>query len=180
MGILRTYKEFKDFEPTYNKWRQDYELREKKLQKVLVNKPVTQDALKEQQRAKILVDVYTSLDEYAQNKAEDVDSVSQTLLYISLGALGAIGTAIGEKVSGAVKNPKFAKTLPSILGIGVGLAGILPIIRTTVNNQVRANRIARFEGMHEKLFDTNNFAIFNDYCSERTTIVIMYSFIGFF
>ena len=70
---------------------------EQKEQVVLKQKPIDENAKFEQKRAKILVNTLTTLDEYAQTKAEDVDSVSQTLLYVAVGALGAIGTYAGKK-----------------------------------------------------------------------------------
>ena len=162
MEILSTYRDFKQFEPAFIEWRKKQELRTGKAQTVLASKPITRDVLKEQQRAKTLVNVLTSLDEYAQTKAEDVDSVSQTLLYVSVGALGTVGTFLGKNLASHIKNQKIAKSLPSAMGVGFALATFLPVVRSTVNNQVRANRIARFEGLHEKLFHLNNFAILTD------------------
>ena len=160
MEILSTYRDFKRFEPSFIEWRQKQELRNQKAQNVLASKPVTQDVLKEQQRAKTLVNILTSIDEYAQTKAEDVDSVSQTLLYVSVGALGAVGTFLGKNIASHIKNQKIAKSLPSAMGVGFALATFLPVVRSTVHNQVRANRIARFDGIHsDKLFHINNFAV---------------------
>lgn len=162
MGIINTYKEFKQFEPTYNEWHNCNLIKNSKKEQILKNKPITPEVLKEQQRAKILIDTYTTLDEYAQTKAEDIDSVSQTLLYISVGILGATGTFLGKKISNLFKNQKVAKTLPSIMGIGFALATFLPFVQTTVINQVRVNRIARFDGLHNNLFHLNNFALLTD------------------
>ena len=162
MEILSTYREFKQFEPALIKWHKNYNLRNQKAQSILADKPVTKEVLEEQQRAKILVNALTSIDEYAQTKAEDIDSVSQTLLYVSVGALGTVGTYIGKQLSGFIKNQKIAKTLPSAMGVGFALATFLPVVRSTVNNQVRANRIARFDGLHDKLFHLNNFAVLTD------------------
>ncbi len=159
MEILKIYRDFKRFEPVFNTWREEQELNNQKIKSVTANKPVTESALNEQKRAKILIDALTSIDEYAQTKAEDIDSVSQTLLYVSVGALGTAGTYIGKAVSKSVKNQKVAKSLPSAMGIIFALATFLPVVRSTVINQARANRIARFEGLHEKLFHLNNFAV---------------------
>ena len=60
-------------------------------------------------RAKILTNALTSIDEYAQTKAEDIDSVSQTLLYIAVGTLGTIGTFIGKKLASFSKSAKIPK-----------------------------------------------------------------------
>lgn len=162
MEILNTYRDFKYFEPQYNKWRSDWEINSQKSKILLGNKPTTQDVINEQKRAKILINALTSIDEYAQTKAEDIDSVSQTLLYVTVGALGTIGTFIGKNISSIIKNKKIAKSLPSAMGSGFALATFLPVVRSTINNQVRANRIARFEGLHEKLFHINNFAVLKD------------------
>ena len=160
MKILNIYRDFKNFEPEFDKWKALQDLREQKAQIVLTSKPVDENVLHEQKRAKLLVEALTSLDEYAQTKAEDIDSVSQTLLYVAVGALGAVGTYAGKKISGVFKNNKFAKTLPSAMGIGFALLTFLPVVRSTVFNQVRANRMARFDGIHsDKLFHNNNFAI---------------------
>ena len=160
MKILNIYSEFKNFEPTFDKWRKSENLREQKAQVVLSQKPVDENTLHEQKRAGILINALISLDEYAQTKAEDIDSVSQTLLYIAVGALGAIGTFAGKKIAGAFKSQKLSKTLPSAMGIGFALSTFLPVVRTTVFNQVRANRMARFDGIYsDKLFHINNFAI---------------------
>ena len=162
MKILNIYNEFKNFEPEFDKWKASEDKKERKAQVVLAKKPVTDEVLHEQKRAKILVDTLISLDEYAQTKAEDIDSVSQTLLYVAVGALGAIGTFAGKKIAGAFKNQKLTKTLPSAMGIGFALLTFLPVVRSTVLNQVRANRMARFDGIHsDKLFHINNFAILN-------------------
>ena len=148
---------------TFDKWKKEQDLLEEKAQSVLAQKPVTPEVLKEQKRAKILVNTLIALDEYAQTKAEDIDSVSQTLLYIAVGVLGAIGTFAGNKIAKAVKNPKISKTLPSAMGIGFALLTFLPVVRSTVINQVRANRMARFDGIHsDKLFHINNFAVLTD------------------
>ena len=88
MKILNIYRDFKNFEPTFDKWKQEQDLEEKRAEVVLSQKPVTPEVLREQKRAKILVDTLTSLDEYAQTKAEDIDSVSQTVLYVAVGAIG--------------------------------------------------------------------------------------------
>ena len=162
MEILSIYRDFKNFEPKYNKWYQNQESKNAKAITVLDKKPVTAEVLYEQKRAKIITDALTTIDEYAQTKAEDIDSVSQTLLYVSVGALGAIGTFIGKSLSKNISNPKLAKTLPSAMGVGFALATFLPVVRSTVFNQVRAVRIARFEGMHDKLFHVNNFAVLDD------------------
>ena len=159
MEILKIYKDFKQIEPKYNKWQDEQQTKNKKILSLLKDKPVTEGGIKEQKRAKILIDALTSIDEYAQTKAEDIDSVSQTLLYVSVGALGTVGTYMGKVLSKSVKNPKVAKSLPSAMGIIFALATFLPVVRTTVVNQARANRIARFEGLHEKLFHLNNFAL---------------------
>ena len=163
MKILNIYSEFKKFEPTFDKWKEEQDLREQKAHVVLSQKPLNNDVLYEQKRAKILVNTLTTLDEYAQTKAEDIDSVSQTLLYIAVGALGAIGTFAGKKLSKMTKSQKLAKTLPSAMGIGFALLTFLPVVRSTVINQVRANRMARFDGIHsDKLFSNNNFAVLTD------------------
>ena len=160
MKILNIYSEFKKFEPYYDKWKTAEDLKEQKVQIVSARKPVNENVLYEQKRAKILVNILTSLDEYAQTKAEDIDSVSQTLLYTAVGSLGAIGTFAGKKIAQALKNDKLTKTLPSAMGVGFALLTFLPVVRSTVLNQVRANRMARFEGINsDKLFNDNNFAV---------------------
>ncbi|MBQ7450426.1 hypothetical protein IJS77_03340 [bacterium] len=163
MKILNIYSDFKKFEPTFDKWKEEYDLQEQKAQVVLKQKPIDEVAKYEQKRAKILVNTLATLDEYAQTKAEDIDSVSQTLLYIAVGALGAIGTFAGKKLAGITKSQKLAKTLPSTMGVGFALLTFLPIVRSTVINQVRANRMARFDGIQsDKLFHNNNFAVLTD------------------
>ena len=160
MKILNIYSDFKRIEPSFYKWKEEQDLCEQKTQAIVSKKPVTEEVLLEQKRAKILTNALTSIDEYAQTKAEDIDSVSQTLLYISVGVLGAIGTFAGKKLASLSKSTKLAKTLPSAMGVGFALATYLPFVKTTVINQVRANRIARFDGIHsDKLFHINNFAV---------------------
>lgn len=160
MKILNIYSDFKKYEPFYDKWKASEDLKERKAQIVLAQKPITEEVLHEQKRAKILVNILTSLDEYAQTKAEDIDSVSQTLLYIAVGALGTIGTFAGKKIADALKNEKLAKTLPSAMGVGFALLTFLPVVRSTVLNQVRANRMARFDGINsDRLFNDNNYAV---------------------
>ena len=160
MKILNIYSEFKNIEPTFLKWKEEQDLRDKKTQAVVGKKPVTKEVLLEQKRAKILTNALTSIDEYAQTKAEDIDSVSQTLLYIAVGTLGTIGTFIGKKLASFSKSTKIQKTLPSAMGVGLALAAFLPFVKTTVVNQVRANRIARFDGVNsDKLFHINDFAV---------------------
>ena len=129
MEILKVYRDFKNFEPTYDKWYKEQKSKNAKAEVVLNNKPVTDEVLYEQKRAKIITDALTSIDESAQTKAEDVDSVSQTLLYVSVGALGTVGTFIGKKIAKSVKNQKLAKTLPSAMGVGFALATFLPVVR---------------------------------------------------
>ena len=163
MKILNIYSDFTKFEPTYNKWREDMTLQESKEQSVLAQKPITSEVINEQKRAKILTNALTTLDEYAQTKAEDIDSVSQTLLYAAVCTIGAVGTFLGKHISGLTKNQKLAKILPSAMGIGFALATFLPVVRSTVFNQVRANRIARFNGtFDDKLFHQNNFAVLTE------------------
>lgn len=163
MKILNIYRDFKNYEPYYEKWHKEQTLREIREQSAVAKKPVTNEVLYEQKRAKILTDALTTLDEYAQTKAEDIDSVSQTLLYMTVGTLGAVGTLLGECLAQMSKNQKLAKTLPSAMGVGFAFATFLPVVRSTVFNQVRANRIARFDGIQgDKLFHQNNFAVLTD------------------
>jgi len=162
MGILSTYRDFKNFEPHYEKWYENQKIKDNSEKTLAETKDVTAFAKQEQARAKVLVNALTSLDEYAQTKAEDVDSTSQTLLYIAVGALSASGTYIGKKLSSTIKNQKLAKVLAPTIGFGFAIASFIPIAKKTVENQVRAIRMARFDGINDKLFHTNNFAILTD------------------
>ena len=163
MKILNIYSDFKKFEPVFDKWKVKFDDDDRKAEALLNQKPITDEVLHEQKRAKILINALTSLDEYAQTKAEDIDSVSQTLLYVAVGTLGAVGKFLGKNLSNLTSNKKVEKALPSLMGVGFALATFLPIVRTTVFNQVRANRIARFDGISsDKLFHENNFAVLTE------------------
>lgn len=100
MGILATYRAYKEYEKPYENWQQRQNINDSKKQYLLKEKPVNaHDIELAQKKAGIVADSVLILDNYAQTKAEDVEAVFQTLqleLLAGLLAVSALPTEITE------------------------------------------------------------------------------------
>lgn len=92
MGILATYRAYRDYEPQYTDWNNRRNIDDSK-RKILNNNNNNIDKNTvnlAQKKARVVADSMLLLDNYAQTKAEDVEAVFQTVQIELLAGLSAI------------------------------------------------------------------------------------------
>ncbi len=194
MGILATYKAYKEYEPQYNDWQQRRNLENSKKE-ILANngaKPINNDPLIMQKKARTVAQSMLVLDNYAQSKAEDVETVFQTLQMELLAGLSAVVavptllTSVNHRLNKMPNKSGMAQSMANLLdkysksnfklgkldipgtkiltGIvaAASVSAYVPLLKDAVINQVGATRRAKFEGMNKELSNLNDFAILTD------------------
>jgi hypothetical protein len=146
----------------YKDWvnhQKDIEARRNALKKQVHLNP--QDSLYLHSKGRTIVDAIDIMDDYSENKAEDIEVLSQQIEglgpLIGLGA-GLVPVALLKSI---VKNPG-TKTMVAmgafpVLGMVGGVVGTL-ILGTTL--QKNASRIARFQARETELKDPKKFVVY--------------------
>lgn len=194
MGILTTFKAYKDYVPQFQDWNNRRKTDDSKRE-VLNKSGVKFDeknAELAQKKAKVVATSMMLIDNFAQTKAEDVETVFQTIqmeLFAGLSFFISIPVILHkllptlEKYSSkakVIKNAhnlidKFDKANFKLGKINIPLkhaciafsaaissAIFVPVVTNAVINQVGATRRAKFEGMNKDFSNIKDFAILTD------------------
>lgn len=194
MGILANYKAYKDYEPQYEDWNARRNIDDSKRE-IINKKNANIDSVAldlAQKKARVIADSVLLLDNYGQTKAEDVETVFQTVQMELLGGLSAV-IALPFAITGVIpflekhsgKSPlieKFTKGLNNYnkASINVGKFKVsakalctavatvassfvyVPMVTNAVTSQLGATRRAKFEGMNNEFSSIKDFAILTD------------------
>lgn len=128
-------------------------------------------------RGEILKRTVEALDEFAQTKTEDVESVTQTVLGESTSVLTAIGVGIGKLYQSTEGGRKLTKRIASHMGslksaapaVIPGASGLLfavvssfPLLYSLSTIEIQTPRVARFEALKGELSNVADFAVLTD------------------
>lgn len=155
----------------YKKWEADQANKEFQRQELHKRIPKSKEELeKASQYGRTLIDSINIMDQYATDKAQDVEMASGVARSIGLNMLMGVGLLA---LFGASKIPKIKNYLAKLPPTQ---ATLLPVVATTVlpflalpffntkfaSYEKEAARTARYQAREEKLKDTKNFVIYND------------------
>lgn len=174
---------YKQYLPQYKQWKESQDALEQKRLEYLRQHPekIDKDDI---QRGEALLSAINTLDDYSQNRAEDVEvattaGVEQALAWVSLAGLG-IGfllskvPAINNKLGNYLKDIRFGDSVFSGMGLkkispanimgavaGSILSSIacIPLAAYAAKLEVGASRRGRFEAMKTDLSNPNHFAV---------------------
>ncbi len=194
MGILATYKAYRKYEPVFNDWQEQRGIEDSKKEALIKNgiTPKNNHPDSTQKKAQTVARSMILLDNYAQTKAEDVETVFQTIqaeLLVGLTAATAVPALLPglegqlkkinkknkliEKTIEFLKNYKQANVkvgkfnIPAVKFV-TGVVGAISsvifayMVKDAVCNQLGATRRAKFEAMNKELSNIQDFAILTD------------------
>lgn len=158
----------------YKKWeaeQDDKEFQRKQLDKII--KTPQKDLDNAAQYGRTLIESINIMDQYATDKAQDVEMASQLALGLSLDLLMGVGWGIGFFVS---KIPKVEEYLAKLPKKSIQAQVIIPTIKTMAlpflcipfliakfaSYEKEAARTARYQAREDKLKDPKNFVIYDE------------------
>ncbi len=190
MEILATYRAYKQYEKPFESWQQSQNVNDSKKYELAKFKHNNASEIQQnKEKAKVVTDSILVLDNYAQEKAEDVETVFQTLqmeLIAGLTAISCIPSNITKLVPFLKKHAKDSKLakgviekltkydstkvnilkkqipLPKVakyLTIALSALVYIPLSVSFVKNQIGATRRAKFDIMNNELSDPKQFAL---------------------
>ena len=176
MSNFGNYKSYKKYEPIYPDWKNKRDLMDaKRLAYIDKHPEIINNA--DIQRGKILLRAIDIMDEYSQNKAENMEAATEPIISMGLEFAALIGGGIGGML-GSIKpiGRFFARFVPKgnkykkVIGIGIPAAlGVLggslaafPLMSWGAKAEVGASRKGRFEAMRKELNNPSGFAILNE------------------
>lgn len=194
MGILTTYKAYKNYEPQYEDWNNRRKIDESKCEVLNKNgvKFDVKNAELAQKKAKVVANSMILIDNFAQTKAEDVETVFQTIqmeLFAGLSFLISIPILIPKLIPTLKKHSSKAKIIKGAhdlidrfdkanfklgkiniplkqaciaFSAAISSAIFVPVVTNAVVNQLGATRRAKFEGMNKDFSNIKDFAILTD------------------
>ena len=174
LATYLTYREHANDVPSYRAAR----LKEEAARKsAFQNKQLSPEEINlAKKRGEILKRTVDALDEFAQNKTEDVESVTQTVLGESISLLTAGGVAIGKLYQAtdsgknltaklARKMGRFASAAPNVIpgtsGLLFAILSSIPLLHSLTTIEMQTPRIARFEALKKEFANSNNLYISN-------------------
>ena len=171
MPAISDYKSYKKFEPEYADWKYKRELADAKRIKYLEENPDKIDQ-EDVQRGKALLRAIDTMDEFSQQRAENTEVATESIISLLFeltmfagGALGVLATRMKPFQNYIAKH--FPKTNNTSLytvamliggGIASSLAGF-PLFSWGAKKEVEASQKGRFEAMREDLNDAKLFAV---------------------
>lgn len=172
MSIIGDYKSYKKYEVLYPEWKNKYDLAEAKRVEYLKRNPedVNPDDL---QRSHALLRAIDIMDEASQQKAEDMEVITEQVVGMGMELALSVGAGLGFVVSllKPVKNffAKFAQNgkksamLASMVsmtgGMLISTAAAFPLYAWAARAEVSASRRGRFESMRTDLANPKIFAV---------------------
>ncbi len=149
---------------SYEKWDKEQDNKEARRKELHKTRPVSQKELKEaQKRGKTIINAINVMDEYSENKAEDMEQATQAVGQIPVQIGVSAGMGFGFLLMSKIKNPK-AKLLlnPWSLGFLGAALTYVPFSIWSTKVQVWASKVARFQAREKELKDPKNFVIYDD------------------
>ena len=178
MPFLATYLTYREHSGDVPKYRAARRQEEAVRKSAFTNKTLSPEELRlAKQRGEILKRTIDALDEYAQTRTEDVESVTQTVLGESTSLLTAAGVAIGKLYQAtdsgknltsklASKMGKYATAAPNVIpgvsGLIFAILSSIPLLHSLTTIEIQTPRIARFEALKKEFSNPNEFAILTD------------------
>ena len=172
MQIFKDYKKYKQYEPEYEKWKNNIEQTEIK-RKQYIKQHGLKMSREDLERTKTFLNAVDIMDEYSQSNAESMENVSEMMQNslksyavqagIILGALSWRLPAL-QKVFNkfAEKYPRASLgliALPPVIGALAGIIAAVPLTVWAASKQIGASQKGRFEAMRKDLFNPALFAI---------------------
>lgn len=171
MPTISDYKSYKKFEPEYADWKYKRELADAKRIKYLEENPDKIDK-EDVQRGKALLRAIDTMDEFSQQRAENTEVATESIISLLFeltmfagGALGVLATRMKPFQNYIAKhfpNTNNASVYTVAMLIGGGIASSLagfPLFSWGAKKEVEASQKGRFEAMREDLNDAKLFAV---------------------
>lgn len=167
MSMFGDYKSYKQFEPQYAQWKNARNIAEVKRNEYLRLNPqeINSDDI---QKSKALLRAIDVMDEYSQEKSEDMEIITETVVGQGLEIALSIGTFLGilasklkpiRSLAGRNKKAQIITTaISGITGAMVGTTAAFPLYAWAAKAEVKASRKGRFQAMREELNNPKSFA----------------------
>lgn len=174
MEFLESINQVKSNWQPYKKWEAEQDDAEFQRQELKKRVPKSKEELEQAaQYGRTLIESINIMDQYATDKAQDVEMASQLALVTALYTLMGAGWGIGLFIE---KIPKVKDYLGKLPKEGMEKQLLLPLIKTMAlpflgvpflvakfaTYEKEAARTARYQAREKKLKDPQNFVIYNE------------------
>ncbi len=161
--ILNTLGQVRKNWGNYETWEKEQEILEKKKKEYRKHNPVSAAERAEAEKyGRTIINAINVMDEYSEDKAEDMEQAVQTasIIPVEAGLLG--GSAAGGILGFKIAKGKYLMPI-LIAGQLTGMmAAFIPTTILGTKLQIWASKVARFQAREEELKDPKNFVIYTD------------------
>ena len=171
MSTFSDYKAYKRIYPQYNDWKVSRQLAEAKRVEYLQKNP-SEKSTEDIQKSKAILRAIDVMDEYSQQRAEDMEVATEFVVgnCLSLSTLGGatigllcarhkpVQNFISKYIKVAKNNKQMLYLIASAIGGIIGTLPAFPMFVWAAKAEVGASRQGRYEAMRKDLKDPKLFA----------------------
>lgn len=174
MEFFNSLQQVKTNWQPYKKWESEQDDKEFQRQELYKRVSTSKEDLKKAaQYGRTLIESINIMDQYATDKAQDVEMASQLALGIGIYALMGVGWGIGFLIEKIPKAKEYLAKLPpkgiekqvlfpAIKTMALPVLGIPFLVAKFASYEKEAARTARYQARENKLKDSKNFVIYNE------------------